>query len=370
LLVLCLALSNLSIFYGFWAWVRLKGKNEWWILWAFLSLIGVLVLAFSENETAKSKSKKKVIAKLNPWLHGFNIATLIIIVFLGVFWPSYYEAKGVATQATFAPSDGWEEALHWLKDNTPEPLGIDGYYNLYDNSFVYPDSAYGVTAWWDYGYWITRTAHRMPSANPSQSPEPIKKVANLFLSEDQQQARDIMKALDSSYIILENSITDALNGKLWAVATWAGKDQSAYADIYYYRTKDPTTNQDTYTPIGLFSPEYYRLLSVRLYNFDGKASTSESPLVITYDIKTDSSGRSYRVISQDPKTFDTYLSAQNYIKNQQNPNMVIVGISPFINPVPIEAVTDYNLIFSSKAVTTSRDGTAVPEVKIFQYLVK
>ena len=359
-------LGLLSIVYGFRSWAKLKGKNEYWTLWAFLFPLGIPVLAFSENETSKSKSKKKALAKTNPWLYRFNIATLIVIVFLAVFWPSYVKSREVATEATFAPSNGWEESMHWLKDNTPEPLGTDGYYNLYDNSFVYPDSAYGITAWWDYGYWITRTAHRFPSANPSQSPEPIKKVANLFLSEDTQLTANLMKALGSRYIVLDYTM---VTSKLWAVATWASKDQNAYSYVYYYQSKDPS-GQTTYQPIELYSLEYYNLLLVRLFNFDGKASTDESPIVITYDTKTDSAGNVYRIISQDPKPFESYQAALNYVKSQPNTNTVIVGVSPYMNPVPIKAVTDFNIVFSSNATISNPDGTTVREVKVFQYLGK
>ena len=35
--------------------------------------------------------------------------------------------------------------------------------------FQYPDSAYGVMSWWDYGHVITYFAHPIPHANPFQA---------------------------------------------------------------------------------------------------------------------------------------------------------------------------------------------------------
>ncbi len=353
-------LGYLSILYGFWAWVRLKGKNDYMMLWAFIFPIGIPVLAFSADESVKVKAKHKTIEKTNPWLYRFNIATLIILVFLAVFYPNYEKSKVVASAASYAPPDAWEETVRWMKDNTPEPLGADdAYYGLYDSSYVYPDSAYGVTAWWDYGYWITRTAHRIPSVNPSQSPEPIKKVANLFLSQDDEQARNIIRQLDSSYIILDETMVTT---KLWAVATWAGKAQSDYILTYYYPIEGKLQ------AVQVFDLNYYELLCVRLYNFDGKASTSEKPLVLTYEEKYQS-GTKYRQIT-NAEEFDSYFTALDYVNNPENANskMVIVGSTPYTNPIPIEAVTYYEPVFGSTNTVPTTTNSTTPEVKVFRYL--
>jgi dolichyl-diphosphooligosaccharide--protein glycosyltransferase len=58
-------------------------------------------------------------------------------------------------------NEGWQTSLLWLKDsnNSPDPFGDfddpDFYYRLYETPFQYPESAYGVMSWWDYGYWIS-----------------------------------------------------------------------------------------------------------------------------------------------------------------------------------------------------------------------
>jgi asparagine N-glycosylation enzyme membrane subunit Stt3 len=360
----------LSIFYGFWAWVRAKNLNEYMILWSFLFPIGIVMVAFSKDKTVKSKTAKaakvqpvvQLYEKPNRWFYTANVAVLIVIVFAAVIWPNWQKGVGVASTATYAPSDGWEEAMHWMKANTPEPMPDGSYYKLYDvpagGSYVYPDTAYGVTTWWDYGYWITRTAHRIPSDNPSQSPAPIKKVANLLLSTDQQQERDIVKELRSAYIALDDTLTTS---KLWAIGTWAGKATDAYTSIFYYSDANSQV-----TPIEVYNLEYYKLLSVRLYNFDGQASSGERPMVLTWEEKTTTSGMRIKLVS-DAQEFDSYKAALQYVSNNSDKNLFLCGSSPFVNPIPIEAVTDYTAVFNSTQQTSTSQDTTTSSVKVYQY---
>jgi oligosaccharyl transferase (archaeosortase A-associated) len=370
-------LGLLSIFYGFWSWVKLKNKNWYMILWAFVFPIGILALAFSKDETVRvsaKKAKEQPKEALNPWLYRFTTGTLIIIVFIAVFWPNYGKAVATASPATYASSNAWEQALHWLKGNTPEPLGQDRYYDLIDPSYQYPDTAYAVTSWWDYGYWITRTAHRIPSDNPSQSPEPIRNVAHLFLSENQQDVQKYLDELKTGYVVIDNSMVigqervnidtstyTLLNtAKLWAVATWADITNTDYTHTFY-GMKD-----NKVYPLRVFDPEYYKLFVVKLYNFDGKASTSEKPVVVTYETRTVGSN-SYNILTEDPRQFDSYRGALTYIENNPDKKCYLCGTSPFVNPVPVEAVTDFTLVYGS---TDNADSDNVPDVKIFQYTGK
>ena len=360
-------LGLLSVFYGFWAWVRLKNKNEYMILWAFVFPLGALVLALSKNEYVKTiaskKAKEQPRETLNPWLYAANIITLVLVVFMAVFWPNWDKARGVAAAATYAPSNGWEETLHWMRNNTPDPMPTGSYNALYptpaNGSFSYPDTAYGVTAWWDYGYWITRTAHRIPSDNPSQNPGPILNVANLFLSTDQQQERDIVKKLNSSYIVLDDSMTTT---KIWAVVTWAGKNNDDYSSIFYYQGQGTQV-----VPIQVYNLAYYKLLSVRLFNFNGKASTGEKPMVLTYQDKTTTTGVHIRLVT-DAQEYDSYQAAVDYVAANPDKKLYIAGSSPFVNPIPIEAVTDYNLVFGSTEQLKVTDNVTSSTVKVFQYV--
>jgi asparagine N-glycosylation enzyme membrane subunit Stt3 len=252
--------------------------------------------------------------------------------------------------------------MHWLKQNTPEPMGNpEAYYQLDEvpgeGGYKYPPSAYGVTAWWDYGYWISRTAHRIPSANPSQAPGPITKVANLFLANDEASTYAMMKELGSSYIIIDFSTCTT---KFWAVNTWAGRDPSEFVGTYY------VAKEGNLVGVQLFLPEYYRTLCVRLYNFNGKAVEAKNPAVITFEKKVDNNGNSFEQIT-DIKQFASYQEALDNVAKEGAASHRIIGLNPFVSPVPLEAVQDYKLIYSSESGISNQDVGLVPEVKIFEY---
>jgi len=280
---------------------------------------------------------------------------LITMVFSIIFWTNINLSKGVASKAPYAPSDAWQTSLLWMKDNTPEPLGDpDAYYQLYNQStFTYPDTAYGVTSWWDFGYWISGIAHRIPNANPSQDPAPIQKTAALFLSSDESTEQKIRAELDSSYIIAD--YVSAID-KFSAVINWAGLNSDDFFYVFLVPYKD---NQ--LVPKMLFYPKYYGTLLVRLYNFDGKAVTKESPIVVAYEDIVDQ-GNHYKVVT-DSKQFSSYNEALDYKNNQKTGKYFVVSDDPFTSPVALEAVQDYQLVYSSKS-----DKSTLAEVKIFQYL--
>jgi oligosaccharyl transferase (archaeosortase A-associated) len=337
-----------------------------YISWLIIWLVGLKQLAARRKEASKveniKQNPKKQKKKRVYSIYHINVILAIIVVFFFVFFWNITKAKDVASRVNFAPSDAWEDSLHWVKDNTPDPFGDpESYYRIYPVSsgekFTYPPSAYGVTAWWDYGYWISRTAHRLPSANPAQDPERITKVANLFLSRDETTLREIREELKSSYIIIDYDIASS---KFWAIATWAGKDLEEFVGVYY------VLSQGKLVPVQLYYPGYYHTLLVRLFCFDGEAVPEGTPLVITYEEKTSLEGIRVRQIV-DFKEFDNYQEAVDFIQSEGKSNNIIVGQNPFISPVPLEAVSDYRLVYSSDVGLNSQDIGDNSEVEIFQY---
>lgn len=290
------------------------------------------------------------------------MALAVLIIFFVVFFPNIAPAIDTASRASFAPSDAWVSSLSWLKENTPDPFGNpDSYYELLKlppagENYTYPQSAYGVMAWWDYGYWITRIAHRLPNANPSQSPEPLTKVASFFTSQDESSANEIARELDSAYIIVDY---ETATGKFYAMVRWADKERSEFFDVYWVRQENQAV------PVQLYHPAYYRSLSTRLYNFEGKAVTPGNTMVISYQERTDEKGTLYKAIT-GVEQFASYEEAEAYLLKQETDNYKIVGTNPFVSPVPLEALAHYRLIHSSDSSITVPDVGAVSEVKIFE----
>ncbi|MFC1902054.1 oligosaccharyl transferase, archaeosortase A system-associated [Chloroflexota bacterium] len=334
----------------------LSAYLSWQIIW----LSGIRKLAARPEAAPEgAKAPKNQPKRRGLTIHHVSVSLAIIVLLLFVFFPNYVKAREAASHAYYAPSDAWQESLLWMKDNTPDPFGDpDAYYKLYEKGYRYPESAYGVAAWWDYGYWITRIAHRLPVANPSQPPEPIAKIAEIFLSEDEAATYAVMEKLAASYIIADYAISTT---KFWAMATWAERSQEEFIDTYYL------PYEGELMPVYLFQPEYYRTLLVRMYNFDGQATITENPTVISYDEKADRSGNRYKQI-YDINEFSSHQEALDYVEKQGSPNHDIVGISPFTSPIPLEAVEKYRLIHISTSVVRHSETEMVPEVKIFEYL--
>jgi dolichyl-phosphooligosaccharide-protein glycotransferase len=280
---------------------------------------------------------------------------------------SYTKTTQLAGQVSFAPSDAWYESLTWLKENTPEPFDVeDYYYRLVDapppgEEYLPPATAYGIFSWWDYGYWISSIAHRLPYTNPSQDPGPIAKTAGYFVCQDPSVAAGIIEESGSDYIIIDYDLTNTGNGKFWAIANLAGDNLENYAGIYYR-----TNEQGDVEPMMLYYPEYYRSMIVRLYNFDGKAVSASSVIVVSYESRQTRDGMTVRLLTGD-WNFDTYEAAEQFVAGQDGGSYAIVGINPFVSIVSLEELTDYELVYASTQGMYTYFVNDAPEVKVFAY---
>jgi len=342
-----------------------------YLSWQILSLAGFKKLLAKpaeiserlKRERGKVKLKKSQKVGFRLTTRHVNMALAVIVVFFLVFFPNISPATNTAKQARFAPNDGWMDSLYWLKENTPDPFGDpDFYYKLHEppppeESYIPPESAYGVMSWWDYGYWIKRIAHRVPNTNPSQAVDLITNTARFFLSQDEDSADEIIQEMGSSYIIIDHMM---VTGKFWAIITWAEREATDFFDTYHL------PKEGKLVPVRLFYPEYYRSLVIRLYNFDGKAVTPENSVVISYEEKVNPSGELYKVVT-DAQPFSSYEEAEAYISGQKSANYRIVGSNPFVSPVPLETLTYYKLIHSSDDSITQPGVGMLPSVKIFEY---
>jgi len=367
----------------------LSAYLSWQVIW-YVGLRKLVTTTgqIKEKADGRARLKKSERRKASRGITMYHINALlgIIVVFVFVFLFNIVNAKEVAESARFAPSDAWQTSLSWMRENTPEPLGNpDSYYQLetsdqyrslswmhdyipnpsgnaevysqHEGSYPYPESAYGVMSWWDYGYWITRIAHRIPNANPGQDPRALSSVASFFTSRDEIAADKIAQELGSSYIVIDHATATS---KFWAVITWAGREQGEFVGVYYL------PHEGDLLPVQVFYPEYYRTMLVRLYNFDGKAVTEETPMVLSYTEEVSREGNIYRQIT-DYDEFSSYQEALEYVESQGSSNHVVVGINPFLSPMPLEAVQSCELVYSSESGVSQRDVGVIPEVKIFKY---
>ncbi len=374
-----------------------------YLSWIALEMVRLRKFPTDARETIKQAAetvRRKVRQKkgnLPVRVNYFIMSLAVIIVFFVVYFWNIEPAISTARSTQYAPSDAWYNSLSWLKENTPDPFGDpEAYYRLENSGkysglsslirsvpnpsgdptfyqgleryYPYPDTAYGVLSWWDYGYWITRIAHRLPNANPSQDPRAIENVAAFFTSQDEGSANNVIEAMDSDYIIIDYDTAYihpvTLGGKFWAVITWAGMEVSEFFEMYLIKVDE---EEDSYLYRPLFYPEYYRSMAIRLYNFDCESVAPESVWVISYQERSNESGEVFKLVTF-AEQYETYEEAEEFLSSQESGNYRIVSTDPMLSCVPLEALEHYELIHSSGITKPTVNESVVPEVKIFKYL--
>ena len=151
---------------------------------------------------------------------------------------------------------GWKSSLDWMNENTPEEgqygnpdgeaMDLWGQYKLTDD-YDYPDGAYGVMSWWDYGHWITGQAERIPNANPFQ--EGSSTAAEFLLAQNETQAEQVLSTVDENenaktrYVMVDWKMVETessrpLGGKFFAPTAFTDK----YDNQQFY-TRILATNQ-------------------------------------------------------------------------------------------------------------------------------
>jgi len=164
----------------------------------------------------------------------------------------------------------WYESLTWMRYNTPDP-GVD-FYGKYQEpppgvNYSYPDSAYGVMSWWDYGHRITAWAHRIPNANPFQAgigggSTHVPGASTFLSAQSEEEANAVLDGLGvngkpgARYVITDDYINFAAFG---AVRAWA-----EIPDDGYY-TQVQTNKGAQVIPYT----KRYNAMMMRLHLFDG-----------------------------------------------------------------------------------------------------
>ena len=299
-------------------------------------------------------------------------ALAAIIVFFLAFYPLIGQTRALASDV-YGPNEAWYSSLVWMRENTPDPFGDpDFYYALYEKpkageAYDYPESAYGVMSWWDYGHWITRIAHRIPNANPHQigiggrtaNGSVIPGASTFMTAQNESVANPLLDALGSKYVVIDIE-TDI--SKFHTMATWAGDNPSEYFEQYYYQTENGSGS------IMFYYPKYYQGMCSRLYNSECESVVpNNSTWVISYTEMTDQSGQKFRAltdVANEGRSFTTYEEAEAFIN--EHPGYIIVGLHPFMSPVPLEKLEHYKLIHSSDQMVNLGD-IITSYVKIFEY---
>ena len=319
----------------------------------------------TRKKKKKAKAREKVSQRrfLQPRATWIKVIGAGIAIFFLVFFPNIAPQAGfpfgrlevTASRGASGIDPGWYSALVWLRENTAEPFDDpDYYYQLYEpppsrEDYDYPETAYGIMSWWDYGHWITRVGRRIPIANPFQQGAVI--AGKYLTSQNETSANQIMDELGAEYVMIDYAMPV---GKFYAQVTWAGKNMSDFYDVYYV-----PVGGGVLQPHVLYHPAYYNSTVVRLYNFNGEAvvPAENATIVISYRDQVDRQGMWYKEITGS-WSFSTYEEARDFISSNASENYKIIAVDPFKSPVPLEKLEHYQLVYATSSPYP---------VKIFKY---
>ncbi|MBN1133414.1 MAG: oligosaccharyl transferase, archaeosortase A system-associated [Methanosarcinaceae archaeon] len=193
----------------------------------------------------------------------WNIISVIIVIAILIYPIGPLQETLENNKAVGGPAPAWIESLTWMRYNTPDP-GVD-YYELYKKppsgeTYSYPDTAYGIMSWWDYGHWITNLGRRIPNANPFQrgiggGEEQAPGASTYFTAQSEDEANAIADVMGSRYIISNGRMAYTIFG---AMATWDGDQEGYYQQL---QTNQGVQNVPTM--------KYFNSMEIRLHMLDG-----------------------------------------------------------------------------------------------------
>jgi oligosaccharyl transferase (archaeosortase A-associated) len=191
--------------------LAMYGQNRWAYYFSVNTaiLVGLVVGGVGEIILKWGGWNWQIDSKNIGISHILSLATVLVVLIFFAYPSAVATAIGenpISRWGGGEPSGGgfseWYETLTWMRDNTPDP-GID-YLAVYEQpkngTYPYPDTAYGVMSWWDYGHIITYWAHRIPNANPFQAgigggTSHLPGAATFLTAKTEEEANNVLYAL-------------------------------------------------------------------------------------------------------------------------------------------------------------------------------
>ncbi|WP_082224616.1 oligosaccharyl transferase, archaeosortase A system-associated [Halolamina rubra] len=260
----------------------------------------------------------------------------------------------------------WQGTFDWMQNNTPEEGNLGGagnadqmeYYGAYERTddFEYPEGAYGVMSWWDYGHWITTQSERIPNANPFQ--QGATNAANYLLAPNESQAQEVLDRRaqpgeETRYVMVDYQMA-SVTSKFSAPVTFYDDENVSYGDfaetVYSLRETERGTFVDMRSQ--LYEQRYYDSLMVRLYRYHGSAQEAQ-PIVVDWETReltaADGSTVEVRTVGDNEsmvKRFPNMTAAEEYV--EEDGSAQIGGVGPFPSE-DVPALEHYRLAHASEA---------------------
>lgn len=263
------------------------------------------------------------------------VVVLVVLLLFAPLLPPLASATAWESTEGAQPSGSailWEGSNEWLQDNTPAPgnygdannAGELDYYGAYtpgDGNYEYPDGAYGVMSWWDYGHLITTQGERIPHSNPFQ--QNAQSSSAFLTAESEQRGELILDAIAAGESVSEQSndelrtvadgnetgeemryvmIDDQMaGGKFGAITRWTGPSYNHYVTPEDYEAGQQISRDEL---ASTFSDVPYDDTMLSSLYFDDATGMEHYRLVHENDIRT-SAYVSYAIV--DPQTDQVLL---------------------------------------------------------------
>jgi dolichyl-diphosphooligosaccharide--protein glycosyltransferase len=356
ILILSIAQNRFTYYYG----VNVAILTGFLCAWALQRFNIEEVVRSSE---ALNEPVELITSNLKPILAAF-------LIFVFVIWPSLTMSI-VFAQSAGGPDSDWLTSTAWLQNNTPSP-GMDLYAKYEqpaNGQYAYPDAAYGIMSWWDYGHFIETIGHRIPNANPFQQgigsvTANVPGSSPFFLAENESQAEKVLAELDlnrsrymnTKYVMID---LDMATGKFNAMAAWSNLPTSKYMALVYQ------PQGDQLVPTQVYRESYFKTMTARMFFFDGTEMAGDQGVGLAYRGIDVGNGMTVPVLTQAPMITKNRTQLDAFINQSKNQGNLaeIAATSPTSAAFPLDALQHFRLVHESETPVTS-DGQKF--VKIFE----
>ncbi len=256
----------------------------------------------------------------------------------------------------------WAAAMTWLRTATPKPFASPSYY-LARYASANPPADYTVMNWWDQGYWLIQTAHRVPVSNPTQNGAP--QSAAFYTATDQAAALAVLAAQRARYVLVDWELpfrdgeNGAIAGRFQHLSDWAGIATSRFYSLCYERQRE----SDPWAPAWLYTEAYYQTMAYRLMVLGGRgAAPANNTWVVRTDQRRDAAGQEFCEVSE-AQVFRSAEEASR-VAASRGPQFRVVGRTPWQPAFPVPPVTGLRVVQEFREPT--QKATETPMVRIFE----
>lgn len=260
--------------------------------------------------------------------------------------PAALGVPSAVRKIPLAQDSGWEAAMTFLRDSTPDPL---------PNSRSGAGAAWSVLSWWDNGWTIARLGRRVPVTNPTQAGAAW--AARALLSEDEAGALALLAEKKVAVIALDAALLDYSPpgfpfpaGQFGTLPVWAK------ADLARYRVGVSFPSREGPRRSTFFLPPYFRTLAFRLWRHGGAAASPAGPVL---GVRLDSRG-----VARDALRFPTYEAGRAFVASA-GAGWSLASDDAYATCVPLEAWPRFRRTFSSDTDAIWRPGDRVARVQLF-----